>query len=54
MIVSLFKIKKVKVNIFCEGHKNVGIFPLGVLDHLVSEVVTVQVLGDYTNDTNFT
>ena len=33
---------------------NVTIFPLGVLDHLFSEVATVQVLGDYTNDTKFT
>ena len=33
---------------------NVAIFPLRVLDHLFSEVVTVQVLGDYTNDTKFT
>ena len=32
---------------------NVAIFPLGVLDHLFSEVATVQVLGDYTNDTKF-
>ena len=33
---------------------NVTIFPLGVLDHLFSEVATVQVLGDYTNDNKFT
>ena len=33
---------------------NVAIFPLGVLDHLFSEVATVQVLGDYINDTKFT
>ena len=33
---------------------NVAIFPLGVLDHLFSEVATVQVLGDYTNDSKFT
>ena len=32
---------------------NVAIFPLGVLDHLFSEVATVQVLGDYTNDSKF-
>ena len=33
---------------------NVAIFPLRVLDHLFCEVATVQVLGDYTNDTKFT